>query len=85
MLYLCPDLRPRLQRPVSSRADDEFEDAADDFGSHFTVAVPTNHKRTASNASQVGVAVSCRLPDFTLMSRGYGGACFGEILRIRFS
>lgn len=34
-------------------SDDEFEDAADEFGSHFTVAVPTNHKRTASNASQV--------------------------------
>ena len=52
-------------------SDDEFEDAADDFGSHFTVAVPTNHKRTASNASQVGgadshtgtaVGVSCRVP-----------------------
>ena len=36
-------------------SDDEFEDAADDFGSHFTVAVPTNHKRTASNVSQVRV------------------------------
>jgi len=33
-------------------SDDEFEDAADDFGSHFTVAVPTNHKRTGSNVSQ---------------------------------
>ncbi|XP_043239908.1 oxysterol-binding protein 1-like isoform X2 [Amphibalanus amphitrite] len=33
-------------------SDDEFEDAADDFGSHFTVAVPTNHKRSGSNVSQ---------------------------------